>query len=102
MLELEVAAAAQLDSGAGSEKLLAGVRLLDTWRDRAYGAVLFWVERELGLDSVLHVVHCELADGAWRSRGNAGATTPRAAEIVARRAQDYTAWAGALLGIPSG
>lgn len=45
MLELDLAAAAKLESEAGSEKLRAGLRLLDTWHDRAYGAVLFWVDR---------------------------------------------------------
>jgi hypothetical protein len=84
MLELNLAATAKLQSGAGSEQLRAGLRLLDTWRDRAYGAVLFWVDRELGIDhSMLHVVHCELVEDAWRSRGNAGATTRSAAELVA-------------------
>jgi hypothetical protein len=89
MHELNLAAAAELESGAGSDGLRAGLRLLDRWRDRPCGAVLFWVERELGLVSpdrpALHCVQCELVNGAWRGRGSGGTTTQSGPELLAEK-----------------
>jgi hypothetical protein len=88
MRELDLAATAELDSGAGSRSLRGGVRLLDAWRDGSYGAVLFWVDRALGLwdvdHAVLHHVDCELHGGAWRSRGSGAAGTHGTSEILAQ------------------
>lgn len=101
MRELNLAALAKLESGAGSENARAGVRLLDTWRDRAYGAVLFWVDRELGMDrSVLHVVHCQLVNDVWRSRGNGSATTQSAGEIIAKNGPGLHRLGGSSAGDP--
>lgn len=88
MRELDLAAAAALDSGAGSRSLRGGVRLLDAWRDGSHGAVLFWLDGARGLwdadHPVLHHVDCELHDGAWRCRGSGAAWAQSAGEILAR------------------
>jgi hypothetical protein len=88
--ELELAAIARFesdaDAGAG---LRSGVRMLDCWRDARYGAVLFWVDRELDLrgfgHAVLHNAHFELANGVWRTRGGGGGGTFTASEILAEK-----------------
>jgi hypothetical protein len=86
---LDDAAAAELESGAGSQSLRAGIRLLDTWRDRSNGAVLYWVDREHGLvrddRPALQWVQCDLVKGAWRSRGSGGATTQSASELLTEK-----------------
>jgi hypothetical protein len=102
--ELELAAAAELESEAGSEALRAGIRLLDRWRDRSYGAVLFWVDGELGLISpdrpALHFVQCGLVNGVWRSRGSGGTTTQSASELLAERGPGLHRLGGGSAGDP--
>ena len=80
--------------------------MLDTWRDRSYGAVLFWAERELGLwdhdRPVLHIVHCELVDNARRCCGRAGTTTCTAAEILPEYGPSLHRLGGSSPGDPVG
>lgn len=83
--ELDLLAMAELESGHETAVALPhGVRVLDSWRDGDHGAVLCWVDRELGLwrhgNAVLRLVHCDLVDDVWRS-GGWGTFT--AAEILA-------------------
>jgi hypothetical protein len=102
--ELELAAAAELESGAGSEGLRAGIRVLDRWRDRSYGGVLFWADREVGLirpdRPALHRVQCELLNGAWRGRGSGGMTTPSASELIAEKGPGLHRLGGGSAGDP--
>lgn len=104
MLELDRAAAAELQSGADSARLPAGVRLLDAWLDRSFGAVLFWLDRDLGrFESdrrALHVCDCEFVGGAWRSRGHAGATARSVAEIIAEKGPGLHRLGGSSAGDP--
>ncbi len=104
MHELNLAAAVELESGAGSQGLRAGIRLLDRWRDRPFGAVLFWVDRELGLISrdrpALHRVQCELVNGAWRNRGSGGTTTQSAAELLVGKGPGLHRLGGGSAGDP--
>lgn len=78
--------------------------MLDCWRDRSYGAVLFWVDRELALLSpdraALHCVQCELVSGSWRSRGSGGATTQSASELVAEKGPGLHRLGGGSAGDP--
>lgn len=85
--ELDLVAMAELARGLETAQATRhGVRLLDSWRDGDHGAVLFWADRELDLwghgHAVLHLVHCDLLDDAWRSRGGGGWSTFTAAEIL--------------------
>ena len=104
MRELDLAAAAKLESGAGSGKLPSGVRFLDTWRDRSYGAVLFWVDPGVGLwdadGPVLQIVHCELVDDAWRSCGRGATSTRSAPEIIAEKGPGLHCLGGSSPGDP--
>jgi hypothetical protein len=111
MQELDLAATDVLESGTGSDQLRAGVRLLNSWRDRSYGAVLFWVDGGLGFwhgDHLvmqrdlpaLHLVHCELVDGTWRSRGTGSAETESVSEILADRGPGLHRIGGGSAGDP--
>jgi hypothetical protein len=68
--------------------LPAGVRALDLWSNDRYGAVLFWVDRELDLwgfgHAVLHHVDADrLADGSWQASGRSGSGSYKPAAVLA-------------------
>jgi hypothetical protein len=102
--QLELAAAAVLESGARSQELRPGIRVLDWWRDRPHGGVLFWVESGLGFISpdrpTLYCVQCELVNGAWRGCGSGGGTMRSASELIAERGPGLHRLGGASAGDP--
>ncbi len=66
---------------------LPGVRALDLWRDRANGAMLFWVDAEADLhgrrEPVVMEVLARYADGAWRVVAGASASSGPLDELAA-------------------
>lgn len=70
--------------------LPAGVRALDVWSNDRYGAVLFWVDRELDLWGFGHAVlyHVDvdrLADGGWWVSGRSGSGSYKPAVVLASK-----------------
>lgn len=77
-----------LDAGAlVTAGLPGGARALDLWSDDRYGAVLFWIDRELDLfdrdHAALSLHQARLEDGTWQSSGGGGYGTHEAREILA-------------------
>jgi hypothetical protein len=87
------------------ERLPSGVRVLDRWRSRERGAVLFWVDAEVdlwGLDdghAVLHLVAGLQIDGEWRANGGGGWGTFSAAQYIARDGVGLHRLGGSRIGV---
>jgi hypothetical protein len=76
------------DSRPGAE-LPDGARLLDRWSNKRYGAVLFWVDSDMGLHDwgmpSLEDVHFDWTRDGWHSNSGGGSSTATAPELLEDR-----------------